>query len=1005
MIKHSSRRAFHSLATKPTEFAPISSAKPAICHNYSRLLRSCKDLKSLLQLHAHFLVSGAQLDDITHTQLVNSYSLFRKPELARLVFDSASNPSVILWNSMIRAYTKSNQNRESLELYHYMLKRLIKPDKYTFTFVLKACTGDSNLEEGVLVHREIAKRGLESDVFVGTGLIDMYCKLGDSRTAQDVFDQILELDVVAWNAMIAGLSQSSNPQEALVFFRKMQLTGLQPNSVSLLNLFPAISRLSALLLCRSVHGFIVRREFPSVVSNGLIDLYSKCGNVDIAHQVFDRMQGRDDVSWGTMMSGYAHNNCFIEVLELFDYLKRGNLKLNQVSAVSALLAAAEIKDLEKGEEIHDYAVQEGIDSDILVATPLMTMYAKCGELEKAKNLFDGISGRDIVTWSAMMASFVQTGHPKEALSLFQEMQEGNLQPNRVTLVSILPACAELSAVNLGKSIHCYAIRASIDLDVSMGTALVAMYAKCGFFTLAHVVFNEMPYKDVVTWNALINGYAQIGDAHHALEMFHKMRLAGLSPDSGTMVGVLPACVLLDALDQGKCIHGQIIKSGFGSDLHVKNALIDMYAKCGSLTTAKFLFGETEFTKDVISWNIMIVGYLQNGYAKEAICAFHQMKSENCKPNLVTIVSVLPASAYLAALREGMALHAYTVRTGCESNTLVGNSLIDMYAKCGRLDLSEDFFDRMSNKDTVSWNAMLAGYAIHGHGNHAITLFSQMKESCVEVDSVSFVCTLSACRHGGLIEEGRKIFNSMSSRFNIQPELEHYACMVDLLGRAGQLDEAWNFIQRMPMVPDAGVWGALLGACRMHSNVHLGEVALNNLVRLEPQNPAHYVVLSNIYAQSSRWADVGEMRTKMNSKGLKKTPGCSWVEIKDTVHAFRVGDQTHPQLESMNEIWNGLLDKMEKMGYVPDTTCVLHNVEEEEKESFLYSHSERLAIAFALLNTGPGMTIQIVKNLRVCPDCHTTTKLISKITGRRIIVRDGSRFHHFENGACSCKDYW
>ncbi|XP_043698653.1 pentatricopeptide repeat-containing protein At2g39620 isoform X2 [Telopea speciosissima] len=949
MIKRTVHGACHSLGTIVAEISPLSFSQPTFCSNYTRLLRSCKDLKSLLQIHACLLVLGIKPDDSTNIQLVNLYSLFHKPDFARSVFDSASKHNNVLWNSMIRVYIKRNQNREALKLYHKMSKSGVEPDKYTFTFVLKACTRASDLEE--------------------------------------------------------GFSQSFNPQEALNFFRDMQLVGLEPNSVSLLNLFPAISQLSAILSCRSIHAFGVRRTFPTAVSNGLIDMYSKCGATIVARRVFDHLLDHDDVSWGTMMAGYVHNGYFLEALELFDYLKEENLKLNHVSAISALLAATEMRDLEKGREIHDYATREKIDSDVLVATPLITMYAKCGELEKAKELFEGITGRDVVAWSAMVASLVQNGYPHEALSLFREMQKGNCRPNRVTIVSILPACADLSDVKLGKSIHCYILKDNVDLDVSTGTALVAMYTKCEFFTLAHVVFDRMVHKDVVTWNALINGYAQVGDAHHAMEMFHQLLLAGHYPDSGTIVGVLPACVLLDALDQGAYVHLKIIKSGFESDMHVKNALIDMYAKCGNLSSAEFLFKETEFIKDEISWNTLISGYMQNGCAREALSAFHQMKLENLQPNLITVVSVLPAAANLAALREGMAIHACVIKAGFESSVLAGNSLIDMYAKCGRLDYTQDLFNWMGNKDTVSWNAMLAGYAIHGYGNYAVELFSQMVENAVDVDSVTFLSVLSACRHGGLIDEGRKIFNSMNSEYHYEPEPEHYACMVDLLGRVGLLDEAWGLIQKMPMAPDAGVWGALLGACRMHSNVPFGEVALDHLVRLEPQNPAHYVVLSNIYAQRGRWSDVGKMRDKMSNRGLMKIPGCSWVEIKDKVHAFRTGDQSHPQLASMNRIWDGLLEKMEKMGYLPDMSCVLHNVEEEEKQSFLHSHSERLAIAFSLLNTQPGVTIRIVKNLRVCGDCHITTKLISEITGRRIIVRDASRFHHFERGTCSCKDYW
>ncbi|CAL5365827.1 unnamed protein product [Camellia sinensis] len=858
---------------------PFHSLSKYYYHPYLTLLSSSQHLNSVLQIHGHLIVSGFKPDNTLTTHLINSYSSFQKCDLARFVFDSTPNPPVILWNSMIRAYTRSNQHKKALEMYHNILEKSLEPDKYTFTFALKACTGILDFQEAVSIHREIVDKGLECDVFIGTGLVDMYCKMGDLDLAREVFDRMPNKDVVAWNAMIAGLSQSSDPSEAFEFFHNMQLkSGIKPNSVSLLNLFPAVSELLDIRPCKSFHGYVIRRVFPQAVLNGLIDVYSKCGNVDIARLVFDRMWGRDDVSWGTMMAGYAHNGGFCQVLELFNHMKRDNVKINKVSIVSALMAAAEMRDLEMGKDIHDFAIQQGIDSDILVATPLMTMYAKCGELEKAKKLFVGLQGRDVIAWSAAIAAFAQYGHPEEALSLFQDMLKNNLKPNRVTLASVLPVCAEVLSVRLGKSLHCYAIKSDIDSDVSTGTALVSMYAKCQFFTPAMTIFKRMPRKGVVMWNALITAYTQIGDPFRAMEMFCQLQLCGERADSGTMVGVVPACALLGDLDLGNCIHGLVKKCGFQSDCHVKNALIDMYAKCGSLSSAESLFNETEFTKDEVSWNAIIAGYVQNGRAKEAISAFHQMKLAALQPNLVTIVIILPAAACLASMKEGTSFHAYVIQMGFQSNTIVGNALIDMYAKCGHLDFSEKIFNDMEYKDMISWNSMLVGFAVHGQADRAIAFFSLMQESDVEVDSVSFVSVLSACRHAGLIDKGRKIFYSMTKEHNLDPDLEHYACMVDLLGRAGLFEETLDLIQTMPMEPDAGIWGALLSACRMHSNVKLGEFALDHLVKIEPQNPAHYVVLSSIYSQSGRWCDGKNLRLKMNETGLKKTPACSWVEV-------------------------------------------------------------------------------------------------------------------------------
>ncbi|XP_038679341.1 pentatricopeptide repeat-containing protein At2g39620 [Tripterygium wilfordii] len=983
-------RFFHALSTCSVNPSPFVN-KPDLFSYPLRLLYKCRDLKSLLQIHGLLVVSGHKQDYAITTHLMNS--------------QSSTNPTVFLYNSIIRAYTNEKKHEEALKMYHVMLKEGFQPDKYTFTFAVKACTGALDLQEGVLIHENISRRGLECDVFIGTGLVDMYGKLGDLGSSRKVFDKMPKRDVAAWNVMIAGLSQNADPLEALGYFKCMQQCDILPDSMSLMNLIPAVSRLADVDICRFLHCFVIKKGFNEVLSDGLIDMYSKCQDVDAARQVFDRQRRNKDVSWGTMMAGYAHNGYFIEVLELFDCMKREKIKMKKASLVSSLLAASELRDISKGKNIHECAIEQGITLDVSVVTPIITMFATCGELEKAKALLWGLQERDLVTWSAIIAASVQSGYPGEALSLFRDMQSEHCKPNEITIRSILPACTELSSLRLGKSVHCYAVKVNLDYDTSTLTALVSMYAKCGSFTEAVVLFNRMPCKDVVAWTVLINGYVQMGDPYNAIDIFRKLSLSEVRPDRGTMVALLPACTLLHDLNLGSCVHALILKCGFDFDSHVKNALLDMYVKCGSISSAEFMFNFTEFKKDEISWNTMIAGYLLSGLAKYAISAFHQMKSENVWPNAVTMVSVLPAVAYLAALGEGMVVHACIFRFGFQATRVVGNSLIDMYAKCGRVDYSEKCFDELKNKDTVSWNAMIAGYAIHGQGDSAIALFSLMQENQVGVNPVSFLSVLCACKHAGLIEEGKEVFDSMCRKHHLIPDLEHYACMVDLLGRSGLFDEIMDLIKGMPMEPDAGVWGALLGACRMHSNVHLAEVALSYLVKHEPGNPAHYVVLSSIYAHSGRWDDAWKTKLRLNDMGLKKSPGCSWVEVNNRVHAFRVGDQSHPQFESMCTLWNTLLDKMEKIGYVPDRSCVLHDVEEEDKEIFLYNHSERLAITFALLNTEAGSTIHIVKNLRACVDCHTATKFITKVTKRKITVRDATRFHHFKDGICSCKDYW
>ncbi|KAJ3709253.1 hypothetical protein LUZ61_012958 [Rhynchospora tenuis] len=808
--------------------------------------------------------------------LITSYSSFLRPHSSLAVFHSIPHPSLSLCNFFLRSLTRASQPHTAILFYHHMRCRAIQPDNYTFTFALKACADALDSHNATSIYQHVKSSGLANDLFISTALLHLYCKLGLLSNAQQVFDSMPTLDAVAWNTMIAGFSRNGASYEALHLFRRMQAAGEVPNSVTLFNLFPAVCQISSLILCKEIHAFAIRRCILKSIYNGLIDAYCKCGAAEHARKVFDGMSSaRDGVSWGTMISGYVHSGFYARSFDLFDAMRIANVKLNPVAVLGALKAAGEIPDLDRGIDVHNYSVQKGLKFDIEVTTALVVMYAKCGATEKAKAFFANIHEKDVVAWSAIISSFAQNGSPKQALLSLKEMQVQGVKPNRITLVSALPACAELSDLRLGKSIHCFMLKSDMILDESVGPALVAMYVKCESFELARAVFDRLNSKNVVAWNALINGYAQTDQPLEALQLFRQLRMTGKFPDHATFVAVLPAFALLSGLNEGASVHGMTIKYGFYSDLRVKNAILDLYAKCGDVQTSHKLFAETKACGDIVSWNTMIAGCMHNGQAKEAMEIFHQMMSEYIKPNVVSLVCIIPAAACLVSLRDGLALHCYVVKSGFVSDVKVGNSLIDMYSKCGRLDCAQKFFDQMTQKDTTSWNSMLSGYSINGLSHKAISLFSHMENDSIEADALTYLGVLSACRHGGLVVKGREIFYSMIHKKGLRPNVKHYACMVDLLGRAGQLDEAWRLIQKMPIDPDASVWGALLGACRMHGNSKLGVKVLEQLDRLAPNDGAHYVVLSSIYAQTGRWSDAGYMRDAMTSTGITKTPGCSW----------------------------------------------------------------------------------------------------------------------------------
>eukprot|EP01018_Ginkgo_biloba_P030678 Gb_05649 [translate_table: standard] len=632
---------------------------------------------------------------------------------------------------------------------------------------------------------------------------------------------------------------------------------------------------------------------------------------------------------------------------------------------SLLRGCSNRKALPEGRLVHAHIIERGCQIGVFLGNTLVLMYAGCGSLMDARRILDEMPIRNVVSWTAMIAEYTQNGHVDEALALYYQMQRTGIQPNQFTFSSVLPACASLAALRHGKEIHDDIIRSGFQSNVFVGSALVDMYVKCGSLEDARKVFDKLPDRNVVSWNAMIAGYAHNGHVDEALKLFQKMPKR---------------------------------------DVVSWTALVAGYAQIGLVDEAEKLF-EKMPNRNVVSWTAMIAGYAQSGHFDEALKLFGQMQRAGLKPNSVTFASVIPACANLAALEQGKEVHEDIIRSGFQSDIFVGNALVDMYAKCGNVDNARKVLDKMPIRNVISWTAMIVGYAMHGCGREAIYLFEQMQQSKTKPNHVTFIGVLSACCHAGLVDDGWQYFERMSRDYHLAPAAEHYCCMVDLLGRAGLLNEAQDFINKMPIKPDAAVWGSLLGACRIHSNIVLGERVADRLFESDPKDAAHYVLLSNIYAAAGRWDDVEKVRKMMKHRRITKMPGCSWIEVDSKVHTFLVGDRSHPQTHEIYTKLDRLSGKMKEAGYVPNTNFALYDVEEEHKEHIVGHHSEKLAIAFGLINTSLGTPIRIVKNLRVCGDCHSAIKFISKIVAREIVLRDAYRFHHFKDGQCSCGDYW
>ncbi|XP_023729427.1 pentatricopeptide repeat-containing protein At1g15510, chloroplastic [Lactuca sativa] len=799
------------------------------------------------------------------------------------------------------------------------------------------------------------------------------------------------------NSVICDLCLRGNLEQALIQLTAMKKLRLSVEEETYITVIDLCERKRAEPQGRQVYILIKNSttQLSIRLGNSLLSMFVRLGNLVEAWYVFGKMSERNVFSWNVLIGGYAKAGYFDEALNLYHRMLWAGLLPDVYTFPSILRTCGAIPDLLRGREVHLHVLRFGFESDTDVNNSLITMYVKCGDVYSARLVFDKMPVKDTISWNAMISGYFENDKYLEGLNLFLDMLHHSVAPDLMTMTSVISACEFIGDERLGKTLQGYATKHECSKDVSIDNSLIQLYSSLGSWEEAEKIFTRITSKDVISWTSMISGYENNSQPEKALEVYKNMRKDHVAPDEITLASVISACASLQLLDMGIELHEFAKKTGLISYTIVANSLIDLYSKCKLIDKGIEVFQHIP-NKNVISWTSIILGLKINNRSLEALTFFRKMKLTST-PNSVTLISILSACGKIGALMAGKEIHAYTLRAGlaCSGSKYLPNALLDMYTKCGKMDTAWKQFSSQ-HKDITSWNILLNGYAQRGKGKEAIELFNKMVKDLVKPDGVTFISLLCACGRSGMVEKGLEYFNIMTENYNLTPNLKHYACVVDLLGRNGKLEEAYSFIKKMDIKPDIAIFGALLNSCRIYSWVDLGEIAARRIYEMneKDQSVGYYTLLCNFYSDIGRFDEVGRLKRVMREKGVTVDPGCSWVEVKGSVHAFLSGDKNYPQEKEIKGVLNGFYEKMGEKEYGVDDDC---------KDEVLCGHSERLAIGFGLINTAPGMPIRVTKNLYMCEKCHDLVKFVSKVVRREIGVRDIECFHVFKDGLCSCGD--
>lgn len=790
---------------------------------FSCTLKACGSLKALLLgrwIHKQILFKELETDLVLGNGMIGMYAKCGSLDDAYKVFEQLSNRDAVSWGTMVAGYVQQGHYLSAFELFVRMQLDGLKPSQVTLLVALKACGGIEALAWGRTVHGQVVEGVFESDVLIGSTLVDVYSKCGCLDDARSVFEQLQNRNVVSWSAMIAGYAQHGENFLALELYEKMQQGGVLASQVTFVCVLKACGNMEALEWGRLIHNQIIvsGMQVDMLVGSSLLDMYAKCGKLEEARRMFERLPKRDVVSWGAMIAGYSQHGQGMHALECFEKMQQQNIKSNKVTFLCSLKACGSTEALKQGQMIHDQIIKSDLESDSMVASSLIDMYGKCGSLDEAHCLFYMMRSPDVVAWGAVIAGYAKYEQGAVALELFHKMQNKHLEPDKFVFSCTLKACGSIGALLEGKLLHSQIICSGFDADRVVNNALIDMFTKCGSLREAREIFDNMRNRDAVSWGTMIAGYVQHGLGLSALKIFESLCQTALKPDKVIYVSILSACGELQKIEQGKLVHRHVLQSGIELEEVVGSSLVDMYVKCGDLKEARKVFNEWP-KRSVISWDVMIGGYVEHDLNDGALELFVKMLEEHVTPNKAIFSCILKACGNTGAVDRGRLVHNMIIKDYLEADVAIGTTLVDMYVKCGNLYEAHQVLNMLTNNNVVSWGALIAGYSQHGIFSMVRQCLQAMEQRGIMPNDTIFLIILTACSHTAHLEDGLEFFKMMNN-YGITHRSEHYSCMIDLLGRAGCLEEASDILNGMPLLPNNVGRTSLLGNSKTHGNLQL-----------------------------------------------------------------------------------------------------------------------------------------------------------------------------------------